>query len=426
MADEEDKGYRWETEYEKTWEELHEDESGSLKASIDDILHRAKKRLLSERVTNVRLGMMRHLFVVIDASSAMSDQDLKPTRLIATLKLLEFFIEEYFDQNPISQLGLIISRNKRAEKITELGGNPRRHIKALQNLSSQACQGEFSLQNSLELALSTLKHMPSHASREILIIMGSLTTCDPGDVREIVKIVAKANVRCSVIGLSAELRICKTLSQQTSGTYNVILDEPHFKDLLTSHVTPAPAARSKNILRGEISKGRDFLLCSAYILIMATTDSSLIKMGFPHHSLGGDKEEKPSMCMCHLDSKTSEGFSTVGYFCPQCKSKYCELPIECKACGLTLVSAPHLARSYHHLFPPEPYKEYLTSDIITGQKVCCYACQMEILDPHVYVCEKCEQHFCIDCDLFAHETLHSCPGCASFRQLQTVQATSLS
>ncbi|XP_055865019.1 general transcription factor IIH subunit 2-like [Biomphalaria glabrata] len=400
MADDDDKGYRWETEYEKTWEELHEDESGSLKASIDDILHRAKKRLLTDRVTNVRLGMMRHLFIVVDGSSAMSDQDLKPTRLIATLKLLEFFVEEFFDQNPISQLGIIISRNKRAEVVTQLGGNPRRHVKALQTLSSQACQGEYSLQNSLELALSTLKHMPSHASREMLLIMGSLTTCDPGDVREVVKTVAKANIRCSVIGLSAEVRICKTLCQQTSGTYNVILEESHFKDLLNSHVTPAPAS--------------------------TTTDSSLIKMGFPHHGLGGDTEEKPSMCMCHLDSKTSEGFSTAGYFCPQCKSKYCELPIECKACGLTLVSAPHLARSYHHLFPPEPYKEFLTSDIILVGKVCCYACQIEILDPHVYVCEKCEQQFCLDCDLFAHETLHSCPGCASFRELQTVQATSLS
>ena len=31
--------------------------------------------------------------------------------------------------------------------------------------------------------------------------------------------------------------------------------------------------------------------------------------------------------------------------------RYCELPVECRGCGLTLVSAPHLARSYHHLFP---------------------------------------------------------------------------
>ena len=41
----------------------------------------------------------------------------------------------------------------------------------------------------------------------------------------------------------------------------------------------------------------------------------------------------------------------------QCHAKYCELPVECKACGLTLVSAPHLARSYHHLFPLPAFDE---------------------------------------------------------------------
>jgi len=46
-----------------------------------------------------------------------------------------------------------------------------------------------------------------------------------------------------------------------------------------------------------------------------------------------------------------------GYNCPQCGSRYCELPVECKQCGLTLVSAPHLARSYHHLFPIKPFIE---------------------------------------------------------------------
>ena len=49
----------------------------------------------------------------------------------------------------------------------------------------------------------------------------------------------------------------------------------------------------------------------------------------------------------HLNSETTVVPSS-GYFCPQCDSKYCEIPIECKACGLTLVCAPHLARSYHH------------------------------------------------------------------------------
>ena len=41
----------------------------------------------------------------------------------------------------------------------------------------------------------------------------------------------------------------------------------------------------------------------------------------------------------------------------KCQAKYCELPVECKCCGLTLVSAPHLARSYHHLFPLPVFTE---------------------------------------------------------------------
>lgn len=39
-----------------------------------------------------------------------------------SFQLLEYFVEEYFDQNPISQLGIIITKNKRAEKVSELGG----------------------------------------------------------------------------------------------------------------------------------------------------------------------------------------------------------------------------------------------------------------------------------------------------------------
>lgn len=30
-----------------------------------------------------------------------------------------------------------------------------------------------------------------------------------------------------------------------------------------------------------------------------------------------------------------------------------------------------------------------------------------------YGCPVCFSHFCIDCDIFAHESLHSCPGCES-------------
>uniref|UniRef100_A0A8C6ZVL0 General transcription factor IIH subunit 2 n=1 Tax=Nothoprocta perdicaria TaxID=30464 RepID=A0A8C6ZVL0_NOTPE len=157
MDDEPERTKRWEGGYERTWEILKEDESGSLKATIEDILFKAKRKRLQEHHGQVRLGMMRHLYVVIDGSRTMEDQDLKPNRLTCTLKLLEYFVEEYFDQNPISQIGLIVTKSKRAEKMTELSGNSKKHVAALKKAVDMNCHGEPSLYNSLNLAMQTLK-----------------------------------------------------------------------------------------------------------------------------------------------------------------------------------------------------------------------------------------------------------------------------
>lgn len=118
----------------------------------------------------------------------------------------------------------------------------------------------------------------------------------------------------------------------------------------------------------------------------------------------------------HIDSiEEPSKLSATGYHCPQCASKYCELPIECIACGLTLVSAPHLARSYHHLFPVNHFKELPFQSHVEV----CFGCQKvftETADKHVYRCDVCEQHFCIDCDIFIHDTLHACIGCTTLPQ----------
>ena len=90
-------------------------------------------------------------------SEAMTEMDLKPTRISVILKLLESFFDQFFDQNPISQIGIIVTRNKRAERVSELSGNPKNHLDTLKRLSEVPCIGEPSLQNSLELGLQTLK-----------------------------------------------------------------------------------------------------------------------------------------------------------------------------------------------------------------------------------------------------------------------------
>lgn len=99
---------------------------------INDIIQKAKRKRQDARKGSSRLGMMRHLYIILDCSEAMSIPDLKPTRFLNTLRLLQVFIEEFFDQNPISQIGIILLKNKRAEKLTDLAGNYKNHIKMLQ------------------------------------------------------------------------------------------------------------------------------------------------------------------------------------------------------------------------------------------------------------------------------------------------------
>ncbi|CAN1307077.1 General transcription factor IIH subunit 2 [Linum perenne] len=35
-------------------------------------------------------------------------------------------------------------------------------------------------------------------------------------------------------------------------------------------------------------------------------------------------------------------------------------------------------------------------------------------------CTKCKQYFCLDCDIYIHESLHNCPGCESLTNTKPV------
>ncbi|KAI7688249.1 hypothetical protein SSS_07687 [Sarcoptes scabiei] len=323
---------------------------------------------------------MRHLVIIVDMSDAMNQIDLKPNRFVCCIRLLEKFISDFVDQNPISQLCFIVTRNKRAERISELSGNLKLHSEALNSLkNSNQCVGEVSMHNALKMAHSMLRYMPPHTSREILFIIGSLTSCDPCDIHKTIELLAKDHIRSSVIGLSAEVYICKELSIKTNGVYNIALDETHLKDLLFEYLNPLPSS---------------------------ITESTLMRIGFPKYEINS----LPSMCVCHLDDDEPR-LTVSGYFCRQCNSKYCDLPVECKICGLTLLSASHLARSYHHLFPVEPFIE-----ITNVTKAKCFGCLKLLENKSVTSCQLCENIFCVDCDLMIHEISHVCPGCSSTRR----------
>lgn len=403
--DQDDPANSWEREIERTWDAvLSEDSKGKLKSIKIAHQRQMRKRMKVSSDETVEKGMVRYLNLIIDFSEAMNDRDLKPTRKLATQKFVTSFIKEYFDQNPISQLGLIIGYNKIAQKITELSGNPLQQNRVLRDATNKHLHhgGEFSLQNALEYALASLKQIPPYGSREILVIVGSLSTCDPGDIYETIAKIKANKIRASVIGLAAQTYVCKHLTEATDGRHDVIMSQGHFQEVLMSHVKPHIIHSSQRVQR------------------------RWIRMGFPKKRT----LNFPTICQCHKE------FKYTGYFCPKCKSKSCELPTDCEVCGRTLVSSSHLARCYHHLFPTTAYEE-INPDLPeekmdqkngarpehngstlklterwTGH---CFGCQ-DKLDTNecvVVQCPKCMQRFCVPCDLYIHESLHNCPGCLS-------------
>ena len=109
------------------------------------------------------------------------------------------------------------------------------------------------------------------------------------------------------------------------------MNEGHFKDLLFELIPP-PAQRATSRAAGAGA---------------SNPAADLMMMGFPTRL---PETSAPALCVCHSLLK-SEGF-----VCPRCAAKVCDVPTDCDICGLMIVSSPHLARSYHHLFPVKPYQ----------------------------------------------------------------------
>lgn len=257
-------------------------------------------------------------------------------------------------------------------------------------------------------------HTPSHGTREVVIVYGALMSSDPGDIHQTIRSLVSDHIRVSVVGLSAQVAICDELCSKTNGgdtsSYRIALHEENFRELLLAITTP-PVTRTQE-----------------------QNNASLLMMGFPSRKLAAG--DSMHYCACH-NRPTREG-----YDCTRCGSRVCRLPAECPGCGLTLILSTHLARSYHHLFPLRNWVEVPWSEA-KKSKAChsCLASFPETSNPRKankgkgkenassgtklppslrglsesgrYACEVCGHHFCIDCDLFAHEVLHNCPGCQS-------------
>jgi len=386
--------YAWEGALDMSWVNVKMDEEGRLISEgqdQDEHLRRQQHELNRRKLALgqcVRRGLIRYLFLGLDASASMREMDLKPERLRAALKLCQEFVKEYFDQNPISQLGLLVTKQGEAERLTDLSANPKSHIAKLQDYALRhRAEGEASLQNLLELALSSLKAIPDYGNREVVLVYGSLTTCDPGDIFETLKKLVKARVRVSIISLSAEMYICRKVCEDTNGTYAIALDGKHFVDLLMAQVAPPPTTTT------AASKGPLYM--------------DMVLMGFPN------RVHTPHAPTLAFDGANPPRPTTVAHVCPRCQARVADLPTACNVCTLPLVSSSHLARSYHHLFPVIQYTEVPSTE--QKELDTCHACMRRFDVASLKVvrlqCPTCRRVFCLDCDMYIHESLHNCPGC---------------
>ena len=384
-----------------SWDQLELDEHGNLKASGRASAHRARRqRLLSMEASgqSIQRGMIRYLELVVDLSKAASLNDMRPLRSVAMFAAAESFIRSFFDENPLSQLGIVVMREGMARQLTELSSSPETHIERLR--ASLDTGGAASIGNALEICTSVLKHIPPYGHREVLFIVASLSTCDPGDVFRQIEDAARNRLRVSAVGLAAEVHVFRSMCEKTGGTYGVALDQAHMDSLVAAHATPPPS------LRGEEEK------------------HSLVHVGFPSQGSAA----AGAACFVGASCKLRSG----AYICPRCKAKTSDVPSECHVCGLTLIASPHLARSYHHLFPVKPFREVTgtVDGVLNGDKEgrrTCFGCQTSMVvkadvvgdaqEPCVAgtsetsQCGGCRRYFCLDCDEYIHAQLHSCPGC---------------
>ncbi|KAI1388819.1 TFIIH basal transcription factor complex, subunit SSL1 [Hypoxylon trugodes] len=400
----------------RSWDTVVEDADGTLAGVIEGRAEAEKRARLLKDTTPLQRGIIRHLVLVLDMSFAMLEKDMLPSRYELTMAYASQFVREYFEQNPISQLAVIGMRDGVAIRISDMDGNPTEHLEKLQDWIKQDPQGNPSLQNALEMCRGALFHTPSHGTREVVVVYGALISSDPGDIHETINSLIGDRIRVSIVGLAAQVAICEELCSKTNGgdnsSYSIALHEEHFKDLLLAITTP-PITRTQE-----------------------QNNASLLMMGFPSRTLAAG--DSIHYCACH-NRPTREG-----YACTRCTSRVCRLPAECPGCGLTLILSTHLARSYHHLFPLRNWVEVSWSE--ARRSKACYSCLTPFPEvpeskkgkaradkpkdkgaaagaslPPVkglsesgrYACEVCRNHFCIDCDLFAHEVLHNCPGCQS-------------
>merc|ERR1712242_485308 len=281
METEDAKSYRWEGGYERTWEALREDDSGNL-VSDASAARRKKARGRLAAIAGTKLDLVRNLMIVLDLTKSMADSDFRidkyPNRGAIAIRAIKEFIPLFFSTSPLSRLGIVTLQDRRAKRLVPLGASPKELNTKLNQLLEDGpkCDGQCSMVNGVKLCSDMLNSAGEDASKEIIFVIGAISTIDPEGPHQALNKVLVSQIRCSVVSLSAEVKIWKDLTEISGGCYYVPLDVPSVSEKLEILARPPKDTRSRQ--------------------------ATLIRMGFPVRE---DKEK---------------------FICPQCKVRVAALP----------------------------------------------------------------------------------------------------
>ena len=378
LAEAEFEEHSWVQWYQKSWLELEEGANGRLvnpeEASSGKFVRLYEQ---SSHGGAVRKGLIRFVYLLLDYSESMIRMsDYKPNRCDFLLGQLSGFIPKFFAANPLSYLSIVVMRNGEAELVTRMNGQPNFQLKQLREFFiKNAPTGSCSLVKAFELVLRGAADMPLYASREILVIWGSLSSVDrketPLNPFMVDKLTepAHTSVSVNILSLSPEVFAVKKLCRgDEKSKFHVALGAGDFSARLNEWVNPKANSGLKPVY---------------------------IKMGFPVKTSDGSKAVK---CVCHRE------FNSTVFVCPQCGAFACEIPTTCVVCKLTLVEKDMLTRVHRLLYEMPHFEE------LAGGRQKCFACNSTFQTGGAR-CSACSEIFCYECDLFAHDLLKHCPGC---------------
>ncbi|KAL7677912.1 hypothetical protein ACOME3_004142 [Neoechinorhynchus agilis] len=440
----ETQSYAWEEAFEKGWQ----DNDGVQYTDTSDLTYRTTLKILEQQLER-RAGaasrhfcLLRHLFIILDVSRRMhSEVDFSPNRLSCAVKLLKDFASKFFSNNPIGQIGIITTSHGKCrlacnltsslqtisnclEEYMNCGRLEKQHAKSqlpfIFSNNEKMNPADFvdksdkrdviTLQQSLDAAASILRHSPSGSSKEILLVTGSLGSVDPGDILNgTLPLLKNVGIQCYALSMAAECRILQHLCDATLiskteiPTNQVILDVNHMEKVLSYiSITPAFTANNKN----------------SFVRLAYPTYVKCHPVQCMSHSMG-TSHNKEFKLSCYVHG------SKMGFRCPGCHAIYCMIPIECRICGLALVSGEHIARTFQQ---SKPFGRMLELKV-PPQGYHCDGCDSFVVsqsNAHKYnpecvkqnckyllKCLLCKWIFCPECDSVMRNIVRECPGCCT-------------